>query len=368
VIVAGARSRRWPALARTGRLTLELCRDRAVSASSRSAAATALTADGRGPASKMSLFWRVFAANAAILIAGALVLLLAPGPVHKHAADFDVAALLIGLVIMLVVNAALLRRLFAPLERLAKRMQTADVLSASQPVLVEGAGEIRTLERSFNAMMARLEAERRDAVSHAVAAREEERRRLARGLHDEVGQSMTAVLLQLRALAVEAEPVQRARLAVAQGVVKTSLDEVRRLAQELRPEVLDHLGLASAISNLANDLERNASVRVRREIARDLPPMDARVELAIYRVAQESLTNVARHAHASDVLLSLEAADGSVVLRVVDNGRGFQGEHVEGGGLRGIRERALIANGAVVIKRGGHGGVEVRLEVPTGKS
>src|SRR5579859_1341025 len=99
----------------------------------------------------MSLFWRVFAANAAILIAGALVLVFVPGPLHKHAADFtefDVAALLVGLLVMLVANGALLRRLFVPLERLARRMQTADVLRGSQPVPVEGAGEIRTLERA----------------------------------------------------------------------------------------------------------------------------------------------------------------------------------------------------------------------------
>src|ERR1019366_8948834 len=98
----------------------------------------------------MSLFWRVLAANAAILIAGTLVLLFAPGPLHKHTADLDVAALLIGLLIMVAVNGTLLRRLFVPLERLARRMQTADVLRGSQPVPIEGAGEIGTLGRAFN--------------------------------------------------------------------------------------------------------------------------------------------------------------------------------------------------------------------------
>jgi two-component system sensor histidine kinase UhpB len=313
----------------------------------------------------MSLFWRVLAANAAILIAGTLVLLFAPGPLHKHTADLDVAALLIGLLIMVAVNGTLLRRLFVPLERLARRMQTADVLRGSQPVPIEGAGEIGTLGRAFNGMMERLEAERREAVTRALEAREEERRRLARGLHDEVGQSMTAVLLQLRGLIADALPEQRERLAEAQNVVKTSLAEVRRLAQELRPELLDHLGLSSAITNLASDFERDSQVRVRREIARNLPPLDPRVELVVYRVAQESMTNVARHANASEVLVSLESANGSVVLRVVDNGRGFPQEQVEAGGLRGIRERALIANAVVAIKPGPDGGVEVRLEVPT---
>ena len=314
----------------------------------------------------MSLFWRVFAANAAILIVGTLVLVVYPGPLHAHRALLDLGVLLIALVVMLVVNGLLLRHLFRPLVRLAERMDTADVLRGGQRLPVDSRGEIGALERSFNRMLERLEKERRDAGAHALQAQEAERHRLARGLHDEVGQSMTAVLLQLKRLAANASPEQRSQLAEAQEVVKTSLADVRRLAQELRPELLDHLGLASALAELATGFEQRARVRVRGRLERDLPPLDPRVELVVYRVAQESLTNVARHAQASEVLLSLEQGTGSVVLRVIDNGRGFDPTHVEGGGLRGIRERALIVGGAIAIKPGPNGGVEVRLEVPTG--
>jgi two-component system, NarL family, sensor histidine kinase UhpB len=312
----------------------------------------------------MSLFWRVFAANAAILTAGALVLAFAPGPLHKYRALIELGGLLIGLLVMLVVNGALLRRLFRPLERLAGRMEAADVLRGGQRVPVVSSGEIGTLERAFNAMLERLETERRDAGAYALKAQEEERQRLARGLHDEVGQSMTAVLLQLKRLAADASPEQRVRLAEAQQVVKTSLEDVRRLAQELRPEVLDHLGLASALVSLASGFEQRTQVKVRRHLEHDLPRLDPRVELVIYRVAQESLTNVARHAQATEVLLSLERGNGSVVLRVIDNGRGFDPGYAEGGGLRGIRERALIVGGAAAIRPGPGGGVEVRLEAP----
>jgi two-component system, NarL family, sensor histidine kinase UhpB len=313
----------------------------------------------------MSLFWRVFAANAAILIVGTLILVIYPGPLHEHRALLDLAVLLIALVVMLVVNGLLLRRLFRPLARLAERMDTADVLRGGQRVPVDSVGEIGALQRTFNRMLERLEKERRDAGAHALQAQEEERQRLARGLHDEVGQSMTAVLLQLKRLATSASPEQRTQLAEAQKVVKASLDDVRRLAQELRPELLDHLGLASALAELAGGFEQRTHVRVRRQLERHLPPLDPQAELVLYRVAQESLTNVARHAQASEVLLSLERGQGSVVLRVIDNGQGFEPEHVEGGGLRGIRERALIVGGAVAIKPGPDGGVEVRLEVPT---
>jgi two-component system, NarL family, sensor histidine kinase UhpB len=312
----------------------------------------------------VSLFWRVFAANAAILTAGALVLAFAPGPLHKYDALIDLIGLLIGLLVMLVVNGVLLRRLFRPLERLAGQMEAADVLRGGQRVPVVSSGEIGTLERAFNRMLERLESERRDAGAYALKAQEEERQRLARGLHDEVGQSMTAVLLQLKRMTANASREQRAQLAEAQQVVKTSLEDVRRLAQELRPELLDHLGLASALGNLAGGFERHSHVRVRRHLERDLPPLDPRVELVLYRVAQESLTNVARHAQATEVLLSLERGTDGVVLRVIDNGRGFDPGYTEGGGLRGIRERALIVGGAAAIKPGPGGGVEVRLEAP----
>jgi two-component system sensor histidine kinase UhpB len=312
----------------------------------------------------MSLFWRVFAANAAILTAGALVLAFAPGPLHKYSALIDLSGLLIGLVVMLVVNGILLRRLFRPLERLAGRMEAADVLRGGQRVPVVSPGEIGTLEQAYNTMLERLERERRDAGAYALKAQEEERQRLARGLHDEVGQSMTAVLLQLKRMTTDASPEQRAQLAEAQQVVKTSLEDVRRLAQELRPELLDHLGLASALVSLASGFEQRTQVRVRRHLERDLPQLDPRVELVIYRVAQESLTNVARHAQATEVLLSLERGNDSVVLRIIDNGRGFDPGQAEGGGLRGIRERALIVGGAAAIKPGPGGGAEVRLEAP----
>src|SRR5512133_463590 len=313
----------------------------------------------------MSLFSRVFAANAAILIVGTLVLVVYPGPLHEHRALFDLSVLLFALVVMVVVNGLVVRQLFRPLERLAERMDAADVLRGGQRVPVDSVGEIGVLERTFNRMLERLEKERRTAGAHALRAQEEERQRLARGLHDEVGQSMTAVLLQLKRLAADASPEQRGQLAEAQGIVKTSLDDVRRLAQELRPELLDHLGLASALAELASGFEQRTHVRVRRQLERGLPPLDPHAELVLYRVAQESLTNVARHAQAGEVLLSLERGRGSVVLRVVDDGQGFDPGHAEGAGLRGIRERALIVGGAVAIKPGPHGGVEVRLELPT---
>jgi two-component system sensor histidine kinase UhpB len=130
--------------------------------------------------------------------------------------------------------------------------------------------------------------------------------------------------------------------------------------------MLEHLGLVSALTELSRRFADQTRIPVQRSFAEELPPLAADVELALYRVAQESLTNVARHAEASRVEISLEAGAGSVVLRVADDGRGMDSSMAENGygGLRGMRERALLVGGALAIKSGPSGGVEVRLEAP----
>jgi two-component system sensor histidine kinase UhpB len=314
--------------------------------------------------SHMPLFWRVFLANAAILLAGVLVLGLTPLRVSTLTPVPEIIDLLGGLALMIVANWLILRPLFRPLERLAQQMEKADVLRGGQRIPVDSTGEVGALEHSYNTMMERLETERREAGARTLHAQEEERQRIARGLHDEVGQTMTGVLLLLKRLAHDATPEQAAALIEAQAGVKASLEDVRRTAQELRPEILDHLGLPSALTNLARTFSDRTGIAVRRQLPTHLPRLDPEVELVLYRVAQEGLTNAARHSGASKVTLTLEHDAGSVVLRVLDNGRGFDGSGAEGGGLRGIRERTLIVRGAVAIKPAATGGVEIRLQVP----
>jgi two-component system sensor histidine kinase UhpB len=177
---------------------------------------------------------------------------------------------------------------------------------------------------------------------------------------------MTGVLFLLKQLGREASTErQRASLKEAQDAIRANLEEVRRIGQELRPEALDHLGLASAVTNLSHAFARRTEVAVERRIDPDLGELDPNVELVLYRVAQESLTNVARHSGATRVQLDLVRDGRSVVLRVADNGKGFDEPHAEGGGLRGIRENSLIVGGALAIKPSSTGGVEIRLEVPS---
>jgi len=267
-----------------------------------------------------------------------------------------------------VVNYALLRPVFKPLERLAQRMENVDLLRPGGRLRPSGSREVAGLMRSFNEMLERLESERRESGRRALAAQEAERKRIAAELHDEVGQIMTGVLLLLGKVASEVPTDRRELLAEAQEATRRSVDEVRRIAQELRPELLEHLGLASALKALATSFTERAGLEFEKDFARKLPPLEPDVELAVYRVAQESLTNVARHAQATRVWLSLQPGRDSVVLRVVDDGCGLNGQAAGGGGgLRGMRERAMLVGAALAIERAETGGVEIRLEAPAAK-
>jgi two-component system sensor histidine kinase UhpB len=307
----------------------------------------------------------VFAVNAVLLLLATLVLAFGPVTISAPIKLVQGIDLLIGLLLMLAANFLLIWRTLKPLEQLVARMRTADPLRPAER-LPPGGGppEVRNLVETFNDMMDRLEEERRESGRRALAAQEAERLRIARGLHDEVGQSLTGVLLLLDGLADAMPRGRQLELIEAREVVRSALEEVRRIAQSLRPEMLEHLGLVSALTELATSFARRTRVRVERRFPRDMPPLSPAVELAVFRVAQESLTNVARHADATRVELSLEHSADRVVLRIADDGRGLSEEASrDGGGLRGMRERAALVGGYLSIASRDRG-VEVRFEAP----
>jgi two-component system sensor histidine kinase UhpB len=316
--------------------------------------------------SGLSIFWRAFAATAAALVLATVLLIVTPVKVSPRIALIEVLVLVAGLAVLLLLDFLLLRGAFRPLERLAQRMETVDLLHPGQRVSGPRGGAIGRLVRAFNDMLERLERERRESGGRALAAQEAERARIARGLHDEVGQVLTGVLLELDALAPSLPTERQHDLVETKGSVRQALEEVRRISRELRPEMLEHLGLVSALTELTRVLSRQTGIQIERDFQHALPPLTEDAELAIYRVAQESLTNVARHADAGRVRVSLETGVESVVLSVSDDGRGFpNGLSPEGhGGIRGMRERALLVGGALAVKPGPSGGVAVRFEVP----
>jgi two-component system, NarL family, sensor histidine kinase UhpB len=316
--------------------------------------------------SRLPLLWRVFAINAALLVIATLLLALARESAHGSLAFVEGLDIAVGLAVMLAANLLVLRRTLRPIAQLATRMRAVDLLRPGQRLPERGGVEVAELVHVFNQMLDRLETERRESGQRAMRAQEGERVRIARGLHDEVGQVLTGVLLQLDSLTDTSDGDHRAAVEETKQAVREALEEVRRIARELRPEMLEHLGLVSALTELSRRFADQSGIDVERRFADDLPPLSEEAELAVYRVAQESLTNVARHAGATRVELALEPGAGSVVLRVVDDGRGLiVGAAANGrSGLRGMRERALLVGGALAVKPGRSGGVEVRLEVP----
>jgi two-component system sensor histidine kinase UhpB len=310
-----------------------------------------------------SVYRRVFAVNVGLLGVAAVLLVVTPVTISAPIELEQALIVGVGLLVMLAADAWLLKRAVTPLEQLVQRMEAVDLLRRGQRLEVRRSDEIGRVIGSFNRMLDRLESERHESARRVLAAQEAERIGIARDLHDEVGQVLTGVLLELNVIA-DTAPEHRTEIDDAKQAVRSALDEVRRISSELRPEMLEHLGLVSALTELSRSFQRASGVEVERRFEASLPTLSDDTELAVYRVAQESLTNIARHAQARTVTIGLESGPGRVVLRVVDDGRGFSGRPEEHGGLRSMRERSLLVGGALAIKQAAGGGVEVRLEVP----
>jgi len=312
---------------------------------------------------RLPLYWRVCLINGLVFVVGTVALAASPATVSARVLVSEAIILTVGLAVILAMNALLLRTSLAPLDRLIRLMGDVDLQSPGQRLHVSESGPVAHLEHSFNAMLDRLELERGTSNARALAAQESERHRIAQELHDEVGQGLTAVLLGLKRASDHAPDGLREELDSVLEIARSSLDEVREVARRLRPGVLEDLGLLSALAALATDFSTNTGVHVRRGFAPGLPELDPEAELVVYRVAQEALTNVARHADARTVQISLSAQGAGVLLQVSDDGRGL-GPSAEGAGIRGMRERALLIGADVELRGRVGGGTEVRLVVP----
>ncbi|MEU3452908.1 sensor histidine kinase [Micromonospora sp. NPDC006766] len=309
-----------------------------------------------------ALFRRLVLLNGLVFTIGTLVLALSPATVSSLVRLAEIPVLAVGLALILTVNALLLRASLAPLAALTALMRRVDLLRGGDRLVDSGNGDLADLIATFNAMLDRLEAERSASSADALAAQEGERQRIARELHDEIGQSLTVVLLGLKRAVDRAPDELRDELHAVQETLRSSIDDVGRVARRLRPDVLEDLGLLSAMNALATDFSQLSGVPVVRRAKPDLPPLSPEKELVIYRIAQESLTNVARHARAGRVELSLRSEADAVVLRVADDGLGEVSR--EGAGIRGMRERAMLIGARLSITAVPGTGTEVRLTVP----
>ena len=208
----------------------------------------------------------------------------------------------------------------------------------------------------------------RDALRRVVTAQELERRRLARELHDETGQALTSILLSLRTVE-EAEDEHELRAAVGEvrELVRSTLQDVRQLAVELRPKVLDDFGLVAALERLTQSFGEQTGMSV--HFQQTWPTSDrlpAEIETALYRIVQESLTNIVKHARATSVSVVLTRKDDSVSVVVEDDGVGFEPHRAreDGIGLVGMRERVALLGGRLAIESRPGAGTTFVAEVP----
>ena len=321
---------------------------------------------------RRTLFSQVLAVNVALVGAAALAAALLAG------LDLSETALVIGVILLagalsLVVNLTVLRRRFTPLERLIEEMEKVDLSrpGANLPPSIDGRGETAEVERielAFLRMMRRLEAERRRAGSAALRAQEEERARVARDLHDEVNQALTGVLLRLEAAREGAPPELEPELAETRTLANQAMEELLSLAHQLRPTALDDLGLKAAVAGQVAELGRHGELEASFESEGDFSDLDDDVQLVLYRVAQEALSNVSRHSGATAVRTGLRRSDGGVELVVADDGTGFAFAEAEGGqGIAGMRERALLVGGDLDVQSRPGQGTTVRLGVRDAK-
>ncbi|MGD0500189.1 MAG: sensor histidine kinase [Bryobacteraceae bacterium] len=215
---------------------------------------------------------------------------------------------------------------------------------------------------------ARLENAMKRLQAEARRAEEEERRRIGRELHDEVGQSLLFLRLQLEMLEREApEPLAR-RLREARGMAGRTVAELRRIVAALSPATLERLGLRPALRRLAERFRRTHPCKLRVSLAELAAPLSRRQEEVVYRVAQECLQNITKHSGATRVMLSLGTADSRVRLRVTDNGAGFCADEIRkkamAFGLEGMRERAALIGGTLAIRSAPGKGARIVLDLP----
>jgi len=329
---------------------------------------------------RLPLFYKILVANGLLVVVGAIAGTVATAWFVTHEPDHSPLELvlpfaLVGTVLSVAVNAAILRLALRPLARLeeaAARVREGD-LDARATISHLADDPFTHLTTTFNGMLDSLATSRtqmRDLAARALGAEEEERKRIARELHDETAQTLTAILIQLRLARGAASPEQRDRILDAIRLqVAAAVEGVRRFARGLRPPALDELGLVAAIESHARALEQAVGIRIRilaDPVSGALPP---EAELALYRIVQEALSNAVRHAQARTATIQVGQQHGRLQASIQDDGRGFDvglvlGDCGTGLGLCGMRERAGYIGGSLEIHSAPGQGTRIVARVP----
>jgi two-component system sensor histidine kinase UhpB len=358
---------------------------------------------------RLSLFAKILVANSAIVALGATAgTYLTTEHVRRSPHETHYEMMLIfavgGLALSLALNALVLRGALLPLarlERIARRVSEGDV-NARARLSTIGDPDTDQLAMTFNTMLDSLAARAQEIQTYStrlqelsdrvLLAQEEERRRLARELHDDTGQVLSTLLLHLKLFrdaagqpGADAAALEEQASALAE-LARDALDGIRRLALELRPRMLDDLGLAAALRAYVDEWRERTAIAATLDVV--LPPdrsLPNTAEIAIYRMVQEALANVARHARATRVGITLAPETDHLVVEVRDNGKGMDGARSPGGlhrtsaisgadivaaglgaglGLFGIQERIGLAGGTLHVESAPGRGTTLRAALP----
>lgn len=312
-----------------------------------------------------TLLQRILAVNLLLFVAVLFAASLIAGldvQVDGERRQFVVLAM--AMILVLLVNFTLLRRRFDPLERLIAEVEAIDPADPTGLNAHGGPEEIERLAASFRRLIDRIEAERDRSGRLVLRAQESERKRIARDLHDEANQALAAITLRLEALAQGAPPELAADLVATKRLATQAMQELLGLARQLRPAALDDHGLEAALGTQVRRFHDQTGIRAELRTDGALDRLSDDRQLVIYRIAQEALTNVARHSRAERVEVDLRAGAAGVELRVADDGRGFVRNGTHGLGLEGMAERARLVGGELAVQSAPGGGTRVTLKVP----
>lgn len=347
----------------------------------------AILAQAPRPPMRLSTFEKVIAANSAIIILATLTgwWVTQHNPEAYHYL-IDTTFIALAALLAVAVNFAVLRAAFAPLHSVLatiRAVERGDL--AARAEARESDADALELARAINGMLDRLEALRDESAARVLRAQEGERRRLALELHDQTGQSLTALALHAEVIArglagEESAAAMRARQRAERlGILaQQTLGEVQAIARQLRPTLLDDLGLAAALRWLAEDASARLDLSVAARIAPPSGEDDTRlpeeIETALFRIAQEAITNAVRHGQAARAWIVLRVSRDTVTLMVADDGRGFDpATHraeapTSGIGLGGMRERARLLGGSLAVRSRPGRGCAVRARVPRSRA
>ena len=316
-----------------------------------------------------SLIGQVVAANVVLVTLTVFAASLAAGldlSIGEQRWQFIVLALVI--VLTFCVNLWMLQRRFGPLERLIERIERIDPAEPATFELAEDpVKEIDRLAESFRRLLRRVHDERSRSGKLVLRAQEEERRRVARDLHDEVNQALAAILLRLEALAHDSPPEHADEVAELKRLASQAMDELLSLARALRPAALDDHGLIPAIESQLKAFQERTGIAVRLTTEGDPARLDEEQQTALYRVTQEALVNAGRHGGATRVEVELAASGQGAELHVRDDGSGFDPAATRaresGLGLEGMAERARLVGGELDVRSAPGAGTEVTMRL-----